>query len=106
MRESSGCPVADPLRRMRGNPMGDWTMSDVAAVCREHGLRCSPPSGGGSHHATLLIAESGEGRVGIGTLVISRVGDKLYANRQIGDKKLTVAQQYEDPNIFCPVPAK
>jgi hypothetical protein len=37
------------LDRMRGNPAGDWTINDVAAPCREHAIRCTPPSGGGSH---------------------------------------------------------
>ena len=37
------------LDRMRANPAADWTIEDVAAVCREHGVRCTPPSGGGSH---------------------------------------------------------
>jgi hypothetical protein len=39
----------DTLARMRSNPLGDWTMADVQAVCRQVGLRCSPPTGGGSH---------------------------------------------------------
>lgn len=39
----------DTLARMWDNPQGDWTMTDVEAVCRQHGLRCSPPTGGGSH---------------------------------------------------------
>ena len=30
-------------------PAGDWTMDDVAALCGEHAIRCTPPSGGGSH---------------------------------------------------------
>ncbi len=38
------------LERMQANPVGDWTISDVEAVCREYGLRCSPPTGGGSHY--------------------------------------------------------
>ena len=38
------------LMRMRSNPAGDWTIEDVVAVCREHGVRCSPPTGGGSHY--------------------------------------------------------
>ena len=37
------------LGRMRSNPAGDWSMDDVAALCREHGIDCMPPSGGGSH---------------------------------------------------------
>jgi hypothetical protein len=35
---------------MRANPKGDWSISDVEAVCREYGIRCTPPSGGGSHY--------------------------------------------------------
>jgi hypothetical protein len=38
------------LERMRANPAGDWTIRDVEAVCREHGVRCMQPSGGGSHY--------------------------------------------------------
>src|SRR5262249_2591713 len=38
------------LADMRSNPAGDWRIEDVVAVCREHGLRCSPPSSGGSHY--------------------------------------------------------
>lgn len=37
------------LEDMRANPAADWRISDVEAVCREHGVRCSPPSGG-SHY--------------------------------------------------------
>lgn len=35
---------------MRRNPAADWTIRDVAAVCAEHGIRCSAPTGGGSHY--------------------------------------------------------
>jgi hypothetical protein len=35
--------------RMRSNPAGDWSIADVAALCREHSVECMPPSGGGSH---------------------------------------------------------
>jgi hypothetical protein len=38
------------LERMRGNPVGDWTLPDVEKVCRMHGLQCQPPTGGGSHY--------------------------------------------------------
>ncbi len=41
--------MSDPLERMRRNPAGDWTMRDVAALCASYGLRCTPPTGGGSH---------------------------------------------------------
>ena len=42
--------MATLLDRMRRNPAADWTIADVAAVCSQHGIRCNPPSGGGSHH--------------------------------------------------------
>ena len=41
--------AASRLDRMRANPAGDWSIDDVAALCREHAIRCTPPSGGGSH---------------------------------------------------------
>jgi hypothetical protein len=34
---------------MKASPAGDWSINDVAALCREHGIECMPPSGGGSH---------------------------------------------------------
>jgi hypothetical protein len=37
------------LARMRRNPAGDWTISDVQAVCDQMGWTCLPPTGGGSH---------------------------------------------------------
>lgn len=40
----------DLLDRMRHNPAGDWTMADVQKLCTRHGVRCTPPSGGGSHY--------------------------------------------------------
>jgi len=42
--------MADLLARMRRNPAGDWTIADVVALCREHSLRCTAPTGGGSHY--------------------------------------------------------
>ncbi len=42
--------MSDILDRMRRNPAGDWTISDVAAACHEHGVRRVAPSGGGSHY--------------------------------------------------------
>ena len=42
--------MADIFDQMRRNPAGDWTIADVAAVCTQHGVRCAPPSGGGSHY--------------------------------------------------------
>ena len=38
------------LEAMRANPTGDWRIGDVERLCAEHGLRCSPPRGGGSHY--------------------------------------------------------
>jgi hypothetical protein len=37
------------LSRMRANPADDWSIEDVASLCREHQVQCSPPRGGGSH---------------------------------------------------------
>ena len=34
---------------MRANPAVDWTIDDIAALCRDHAIRCTSPSGGGSH---------------------------------------------------------
>jgi hypothetical protein len=42
--------MSNRLDRMRSNPAGDWTIADVEAICREHGVRCNAPSGGGSHY--------------------------------------------------------
>jgi hypothetical protein len=30
--------ATDPLKQMRRNPAGDWTIGDVEKVCRAHGL--------------------------------------------------------------------
>ena len=38
------------LENMRSNPAGDWRIADVEAVCREYGILCSAPRGGGSHY--------------------------------------------------------
>lgn len=38
------------LEAMRRNPVGDWTISDVEKLCRNHDLTCNPPTGGGSHY--------------------------------------------------------
>ena len=38
------------LEDMRNNPRGDWRIEDVEAVCREYGILCSAPRGGGSHY--------------------------------------------------------
>jgi hypothetical protein len=38
------------LEAMRRSPAGDWRIDDVEALCREHGVLCAPPRGGGSHY--------------------------------------------------------
>lgn len=42
--------VRDLLEAMRANPSADWRIAEVETLCRQYGLRCSPPTGGGSHH--------------------------------------------------------
>jgi hypothetical protein len=42
--------VADLLDRMRHNPVGDWTIRDGERLCRQHGILCEAPRGGGSHY--------------------------------------------------------
>lgn len=42
--------MTNRLDAMRANPHGNWRIKDVEALCKEHGLRCSPPRGGGSHY--------------------------------------------------------
>lgn len=37
------------IEQMRSNPAGDWKIADIEAVCKEYGVRCTPPSGG-SHY--------------------------------------------------------
>ena len=38
------------LDRMRRNPVANWTINDVSSVCTQHDVRCTPPTGGGSHY--------------------------------------------------------
>lgn len=42
--------MSNRLDRMRSNPAGDWKIADVEAICREYGVRCAAPGGGGSHY--------------------------------------------------------
>ena len=42
--------ISKRLEAMRRNPVGDWRIDDVEAVCREHGILCAAPRGGGSHY--------------------------------------------------------
>ena len=50
--------VSDRLDRMRRNPAGDWTISDVEAVCREWGLLYRP--GKGTSHCQIKHPSSRE----------------------------------------------
>lgn len=43
-------PPSTLLERMKRNPAGDWTIGDVETLCRQHGVTCYPPVGGGSHY--------------------------------------------------------
>ena len=38
------------LEAMAQNPRENLSMTDVAALCREFNILCSPPTGGGSHY--------------------------------------------------------
>jgi hypothetical protein len=38
------------LDQMRRHPQSDWTIGDVEALCKEFGIACEPPRGGGSHY--------------------------------------------------------
>ena len=38
------------LDQMAQNPQNDWDIRDIETVCRENGLTCRPPRGGGSHY--------------------------------------------------------
>ena len=38
------------LAEMRSNPRANWKIGDVEALCREYGVYCQPPRGGGSHY--------------------------------------------------------
>jgi len=42
--------MSDRLDRMRANPKGNWTISDVEAVCREFEIECQPSRSGSSHY--------------------------------------------------------
>ena len=38
------------LEAMRGNPKNNWQIADITALCREFGVSCESPRGGGSHY--------------------------------------------------------
>ena len=37
------------LEAMRANPRNNWQIVDIEALCREFGVSCDAPRGGGSH---------------------------------------------------------
>jgi hypothetical protein len=43
-------PMSKRFEGMKNNPLNDWRIGDIEALCREFGIRCSPPSGGGAHY--------------------------------------------------------
>ena len=49
--------MADILDRMRRAPAADWTIADVVTACAKHGVRCTPPSGGGSHYKVSHVSQ-------------------------------------------------
>ena len=44
------------LEQMRVNPKADWTIADVEALCREHGLECLRSRAGSSHYKVRDVA--------------------------------------------------
>ncbi len=43
-------PVGKTFERMARNPKDNWSINDIQTVCRENGLTCVAPRGGGSHY--------------------------------------------------------
>lgn len=43
-------PGGKTFERMRRNPRDNWNINDIQSLCRENGLSCEPPRGGGSHY--------------------------------------------------------
>jgi hypothetical protein len=43
----------DTLERMARTPRDNWSIRDIEIVCRENGLMCKPPRGGGSHFKVI-----------------------------------------------------
>ena len=66
------------LQAMRRNAAGDWRIADVELVCRTFGVRCSPPSGGGSHY-TLSHA----GRLDLLTIPARRPIKSVYIRKLV-----------------------
>jgi hypothetical protein len=66
------------LEKMRGNPAGDWKIENVETLCRQVGLECEPPRGGGSHFKTWSDHFSG-----ILTIPAKRPIKTIYIKRLI-----------------------
>ena len=66
------------LERMRQNPAADWTIEDVAALCRAYGVRFTPPTGGGSHYKV-----SAPGRREILTIPRARPVKPVYISKPV-----------------------
>jgi len=56
--------MSDLLEKMRRNPAGDWSIRDVETVCQAAGIRCIPPSGGGSHYPAAVLTIRSRTRLG------------------------------------------
>jgi hypothetical protein len=48
---------SDLLDRMRSSAMSGWGITDIERVCRAYGVRCTPPSGGGSHYNVSHVSQ-------------------------------------------------
>jgi len=77
------------LEQMRANPRGDWRISDVESVCREHDVFCEPPRGGGSHykvgHPAVDEKLTIPSKRPIKPVYIRRLVELIDAVRQSGD---------------------
>lgn len=71
-------PLHDLLDSMRRNPAGDWTMGDVERLCAHHGVRCTPPTGGGSHYKI-----SHPSQPGILTIPRARPVKRVYVRKLV-----------------------
>ena len=47
--------IPELLDRMRRNPAGNWRIQHIETLCRQCGLRCTAPTGGGSHYKVSSI---------------------------------------------------
>jgi hypothetical protein len=68
-------PKKSLLEQMKANPAGDWKMKDVEKLCRQNGIDCEPPAGGGSHFK--VFSQYLEGTI---TIVSGRPIKVVYIN--------------------------